>query len=102
MQTLLKRIPLTLIALFCLAAPAAARQTDYRVLSPNRKIELRIGTAGRVRYDVLLGGKALLRDSTLSIDIDRRTLGLDPKVRRAVPRAYEGWVEPAVRQKFAR
>lgn len=102
MQTLLKRTPLTLIALLCLAAPSAARQTDYRVLSPNRKIELKVNTAGRVSYDVLLGGKTLLRGSTLSLDIDGRTLGLDPKVRRAVPRVYEAWVEPAVRQKFAR
>ncbi|MFL6334177.1 MAG: glycoside hydrolase family 97 protein [Pyrinomonadaceae bacterium] len=102
MQTLLKRTPLALIALLCLAAPLVARQSDYRVLSPNRKIELRVGTAGRVRYELLLNGKTLLRDSTLSIDIDHRVLGLDPKVRKAVPRAYEGWVEPAVRQKFAR
>src|SRR3954471_20356648 len=102
MQTLLKRTPLALIALLCLAAPLVARQSDYRVLSPNRKIELRVGTAGRVRSELLLNGKTLLRDSTLSIDIDHRVLGLDPKMRKAVPRAYEGWVEPAVRQKFAR
>jgi alpha-glucosidase len=102
MHTLLKRTPLTLIALLCLSVPAAAQSPDYRVLSPDRRIELRIGTAGRVSYDVLLKGRVLLRDSTLSIDIDRRVLGPDPKVRRAVPRAYDGWVEPVVRQKFAR
>lgn len=102
MHTLLKRTPLLLIALLFLAAEAAARQSDYRVFSPNKKIELRIGTAGRVSYDVAVNGKAVLRDSTLSLDIDHATLGLDPKVRNAVPRAYDGWVEPVVRQKFAR
>jgi alpha-glucosidase len=102
MHTLLKRAPLTLITLLCLAAPAAARQSDFRVVSPNRKIELRINTAGRVRYDVLVNGETLMRDSTLALDIDRRKLGLDPRVRGAKPRAYEGWVEPAVRQKSAR
>ncbi|MBV8858766.1 MAG: glycoside hydrolase family 97 protein [Acidobacteria bacterium] len=102
MHTLLKRTMPLLFALLCLAAPAAARQSDYRVLSPNKKIELRVGTAGRVSYDVLVNGKAVLRDSTLSIDIDHRVLGLDPKVLKAVPRAHEGWVEPVVRQKFAR
>ncbi|HEX8187509.1 MAG TPA: glycoside hydrolase family 97 protein [Pyrinomonadaceae bacterium] len=91
-----------LLALLPLTAAAAGRQRDYRVLSPGRKIELRVGTAGRVRYDVLVNGRTLLRDSTLSIDIDGGTLGLDPKVRRAVPRAHDGWVEPAVRQKSAR
>ena len=93
---------LALIALLCLLVPAAAQTSDYRVLSPNRKIELQVHTAGRVSYDVSVNGKTLVRDSTLSIDIDRRVLGLDPKVRRAQPRAYDGWVEPVVRQKFAR
>ncbi|HEX8338482.1 MAG TPA: glycoside hydrolase family 97 catalytic domain-containing protein, partial [Pyrinomonadaceae bacterium] len=99
-----KRTLLSLIALLCLAAPAAARQQqqDYRVVSPNRRIELRVGTSGRVRYDVLVGGKTLLRDSTLSLDIDRRVLGLDPRVRSAKPRAHDAWVEPVVRQKSAR
>ena len=102
MHTLLKRTLLTLFALTCLAAPSAAQQSDYRVLSPDKRIEVRIATAERVRYDVLLNGKTLLRDSTLSIDVDHKTLGLNPKVRKAVPRAYDAWVEPVVRQKFAR
>jgi alpha-glucosidase len=101
MHTLLKRTLLLPITLLCLAAPAAA-QSDYRVLSPNRRIELRVGAAGRVRYDVLVNGKALLRDSTLSMVIDGGTLGLDPKVRRAKPSAHDRWVEPVVRQKSAR
>jgi alpha-glucosidase len=102
MHTLSKRTLLLLIALLCLAVTAAAQTSDYRVLSPDRRIELRIGAAGRVSYDVLLNGKTLLHDSTLSIDIDRRVLGLNPKVRQATPRAYDDWVEPPVRQKFAR
>jgi alpha-glucosidase len=102
MHTLSNRAPLVIIALLFLTAEAAARQPDHRVVSPSRRIELRVGTAGRVRYDVLVNGKTLLRGSTLSMDIDRRTLGLDPKVRRAVPRAHDGWVEPPVRQKSAR
>lgn len=102
MHILLKRIPLTLITLLCLAVPAAAQQTDWRVVSPNQKIEVRISTAGRVHYDVLVNGKTLLRDSTLSLDIDGRVLGLDPKVRAARPRVQDAWVEPVVRQKSAR
>jgi alpha-glucosidase len=102
MHTSLKRAALTLIALLFLTAGAAAQRADFRVVSPNRKIEVRISTAGRVSYNVLVNGKTLLRDSTLSIDIDGRVLGLEPKVRVARPRVYDAWVEPAVRQKSAR
>src|SRR5215207_9068293 len=102
MHNSLKRTLLSLIALLFLTAGAAAQPSDYRVLSPNRRIELRVGTAGRVRYDVLVNGKTLLRDSTLSIDIGRRVLGLNPRVKDAKPRAHDAWVEPVVRQKSAR
>ena len=67
MHTLLKRTLLALFTLLCLAVPAAARQSDYRVLSPNRRIELRVGTSGRVSYDVLVGGRALSRSTGESV-----------------------------------
>src|SRR5215218_9752989 len=99
MHNLLKRTSLALAALLLLAAGAAARQQDYRVVSPNRKIELRVRAGDRVRYDVLVNGRALLRDSTLSLDVEHRALGVNPKVLRAAPRSHEGFVEPVVRQK---
>src|ERR1044071_3765739 len=97
-----KRTLLLLVALLSLSVGAAARQTDYRVVSPNQRIELRVSTSGRVRYDVSVAGKTVLRESTLSIDIDGKTLGLAAKVRKATPRAHDAWVEPVVRQKGAR
>ncbi|HEX8118494.1 MAG TPA: glycoside hydrolase family 97 protein [Pyrinomonadaceae bacterium] len=97
-----KRTLLLLIALLCLAAGAAARQSDYRVVSPNKKIELRVGTSARLSYDVLVNGKTLVRGSTLSLDVEHRALGVNPKVLRAAPRSHDAWVEPVVRQKAAR
>src|SRR5690349_10697898 len=102
MHTTSKRSLLLFTALLCLAAPAAARQSDYRVFSPNKKIELKVGTAGRLSYDVLVNGKTVLRGSTLSLDVEHRELGVNPKVLRATPGAHDAWVEPVVRQKFAR
>ncbi|MBV8858245.1 MAG: glycoside hydrolase family 97 protein [Acidobacteria bacterium] len=102
MHTSSKRALPLLVVLFCLAVSASARQQGHSVFSPNRKIELRVYTSGRLSYDVLVNGKTLLRGSTLSLDVEHRALGLSPKVLRATPRAYEGWVEPVVRQKFAR
>jgi alpha-glucosidase len=100
MHTSFKRTTLALAALLCLAAGASAQ--TYSLRSPDRRIEVSIRTGERVRYDVLLNGRTLLRDSTLSIDIDHRTLGLNPKVKSAKEGGHDGWVEPVVRQKFAR
>jgi alpha-glucosidase len=100
MNHLLKKIPLMFAPLFCLAGVAVA-QSNYSLRSPDKRIEVKIRTGDRVRYDVLLNGRALLQDSTLSINIDQKTLGLEPKVKAAKERSYDQMIEPAVRQKAA-
>ena len=101
MEFLCKKAALVLIPLICLAVHAAA-QAGSSLFSPNKQIEVRIRTGDRLQYDVLLKGTPLLQNSTLSIDIDHNTLGLEPKVKAAKQRSYEGIVEPPVRQKFAK
>lgn len=86
----------------CMAATSVTAQTSYDLRSPNGRIEVRIRTAGQVRYDVLLNGRALLEDSTLALDVEHKKLGLDPKVLDAKTRSNDQVVEPVVRQKFAR
>ncbi len=83
-------------------AVAAVTPTSFDLRSPDNRIEVRIRTAHQVRYDVLLKGKALLEDCPLSIDIDHKKLGMDPKVLSAKTRSYDQVVEPPVRQKFAK
>src|SRR5258707_1665281 len=63
-----------------LAAGDAKAQSSYDLRSPNNRIELRIRTANGIRYDVLLGGRAILQDCTLSIDVDHKRLGAEAKV----------------------
>jgi len=92
---------LTFLALSCLSRSAVA-QSNYAVQSPNRKIEVRILIGDRIAYDVLLNGKTLLQKSTLSIDINHQTIGLNPKVKDAKRSAVNREIEPVVRQKFAR
>ena len=77
-------------------------QTDYTLASPNKQIEVRVRTADRVQYDVLFKGTALLQNSTLSIDVDHHTLGVQPKVTAKKEATHDGVVEPVVHQKFAR
>ena len=87
--------------IFWLTALAMAQQ-DYSLLSPDKRIEIKIHVADRLNYDLLFKGKALLEDSRLSINIDHVDLGLNPKVASARESSSDRVLEPAVRQKFAK
>jgi alpha-glucosidase len=79
----------------------AAGQSSYDLRSPDKRIEVRIRTARNLRYDVLFKGSALLQNCTLSMDVDRRTLGIEPKVINAKERSHDEMIEPAIRLKSA-
>src|SRR5688572_2499717 len=90
-----------LLQLVCFAAPAVAQQT-YSLHSPDKKIEVRIRTGERFRYDVLFNGNLLMQDSALSIEINQTRLGLQPKVQNQRERTVNQEIVPAVPQKSAR
>src|SRR5690349_2602150 len=76
---------LPIIALTMILSPGgllaiAQTQGSYTLSSPNSHIQLNIQTGERLTYDVLVNGKPVVTKSTLSIDIDHTTLGLNPKV----------------------
>ena len=76
-------------------------QASYDLRSPDNRIEVRIRTSERLRYDVLLDGKPLLENCSLSLDVEHKKLGLEAKVLEAKERVNDQIVRPAVRQKFA-
>jgi alpha-glucosidase len=80
----------------------AKAQSSYDLRSPNNRVELRIRTANGIRYDVLLGGRAILQDCTLSIDVDHKKLGAEAKVLKHKESNQDRVLEPVVRQKFAK
>jgi alpha-glucosidase len=86
----------------CALAPDESVAATHTLKSPDGRIELRVRADDLLRYDVLLKGAALLRDSTLAMTIDRTTLGATPKVASAKTRAVDRWIEPPVKQKAAR
>ena len=96
---------LVLLLIFCLAenlAENAMDQSGYSLHSPDQKIEVRIRTADRIKYDIVFNGNALLQDSALSIKIDRVTLGLQPRVKTTNERTVNQEIVPAVPQKSSR
>jgi len=100
MESLCKKAVFVLMVLMLVGTAAA--QSSYSLLSPNKQIEMKIRAGDRIQYDVLFKGTPLLQKSTFSIDIDHNTLGLQPRVKDAKTRTYDGTLEPAVRQKFAK
>lgn len=80
----------------------AGAQSSYDLRSPDNRIEIRIRTAERIRYDVLLKGKALLENCTLSLDVEHKQLGIQPKVIDAKKATHDELITPVVRQKFAK
>jgi len=101
MNGLPRTLSLMLAPCLWLAGNAAA-QSSYSLRSPDKKIEVRIRAGNRMQYDVLMNGKTLLQDSTMSIRIDQTTLGRDVKVKSAKERSADRMLDPPVRQKFAR
>src|SRR5260370_2951550 len=77
-------------------------QRRYELRSRNTKIEVRIRTANGIRYDVLLGGRAILQDCSLSLDVDHKKLGVPAKVLKHKESSHDEVLEPVVRQKFAK
>lgn len=77
-------------------------QGSYDLRSPDGQIEVRIRTAGQVRYDVVLKGRAVMENCTVSLDIEHKKLGIEPKVIDTKQRSEDRIIEPVVRQKFAK
>src|SRR5437016_14075057 len=82
----------TMVSSFFVAGHALA-QSNYSLRSPDQRIEVRIRLADRIRYDVLLNGKALLQDSTLSLKTSSTILGPNPRVKDAKKRSVDQWIK---------
>jgi alpha-glucosidase len=95
-------IILALTILGTLTFQTATAQSSYDLRSPDGRIELRIRTADRLQYDLVLKGTAVLESSTISLDVEHQKLGVKPKVLDAKTRSSDQVVEPIVRQKFAK
>jgi len=90
-----------LLTVSILSSGIAATQSHYTLRSPDNRIEVRIRAAERMEYDVLLGGRTLLENSTFSLDVEHKTLGLQPKVIDSKERSSDQVLKPTVRQKSA-
>jgi alpha-glucosidase len=80
----------------------ASAQSNYTLLSPDNRIEVKVRASDRIRYDVSYKGQPVLRDAQISMDVEHKTLGASPKVLQTKQRSEDKILEPVVRQKFAK
>ena len=97
----MRTLSILLLALLAMGSGMAIAQTSYDLKSPDGRIEVRIRTVRQIRYDVVLRGTSLLENAPLSLDVEHKKLGIEPKVLNAKQRSSDEIVEPVVRQKFA-
>jgi alpha-glucosidase len=77
-------------------------QSSYSLRSPDQRIEVRIHTAGQLRYDVLLNGTLLLQNSRLSMSINHINFGTHPIMKSSKQRSENKEIISPVPQKSAR
>src|SRR5436190_2534467 len=63
--------------------------TTHDISSPNGRIQAKIQTSERITYDVTVAGKSVIQSSTLALDIDHKTLGLNPVVKMSRPSSVD-------------
>ena len=103
LRTWLLTIFLMLISVPVLSFNAVAQNpSSHNLTSPNGHIQLNIQTGERLTYDVLVNGKPVASKSTLSIDIDHTTLGLNPRVTASKPGSVDREISCPVPHKAAK
>src|SRR5581483_9338648 len=90
-----------LLVLLALLSANSSGQSSYELQSPDKRIQIRVRTAGQLRYDVVLKGRAVLENCAISLDVEHQRLGAQPKVMDAKTSSHDQVVVPVVRQKFA-
>jgi alpha-glucosidase len=85
-----------------LFASQASADTNYSLKSPDNRIEVEVKVANKITYDVSLNGRQLIKDSSLSLSVDGKTLGENPQVKSVKKDSADRVLEPVVKQKFAK
>jgi alpha-glucosidase len=91
-----------LVGSMVLSGGVAMADANYSLHSPDNRIEVAIHVAKKITYDISLNGRVLMKDSTLGINVDGKTLGDNPQVKSSKKDSSDKTLEPVVRQKFAK
>ncbi|MGH7595600.1 MAG: glycoside hydrolase family 97 protein [bacterium] len=89
-------LPMSLV--FSLAVQTAEK--SYRLLSPDKKMEVKIRVQDQITFSILHNGQEVLAPSTLSMALDNNSmLGASPSVKSAKARSVKEEIKPVLPEK---
>jgi alpha-glucosidase len=86
----------------CWLSPSVRAQASFDLVSPDKRVEVRIRTEQGIHYDVIYDGREILHDCTMSLAVDHTVFGKEVKVLSSKENHVDDVLTPVVRQKFAR
>ena len=97
-----RRIVSIVIFVFAILIRSGLPSNDYEVLSPDKKIRLKIDIDQQVHYSVFHESQEILIPSPISMTIkDKGKLGFQPVLEKATQRSVDQEIRPVVRVKGA-
>jgi alpha-glucosidase len=96
------RLILISILLFTTTTVSAHVPVDYDLQSPDKRIQIKLHLGERLSYDVVVGGKTVLVNCSLSLDVDHKQLGLNPQVKATKLGSVDRELQAVVPQKSAK
>ena len=102
MQKLIGLVILLALPILYTNKASASLATSYDLSSPNGHIQIKIQAGERITYDIVVNSKTVIRNATLSLDIDHANLGANPKVNGTKNDSVERDIQCPVPQKSAK
>jgi len=102
MQKLIGFVILLALPILYTNKASASLASSYDLSSPNGHIQIKIQAGERITYDISVNGKTLIRNATLSLDIDHTNVGVNPKVNGTKNDSVERDIQCPVPQKSAK
>ncbi|BDD08576.1 alpha-glucosidase [Fulvitalea axinellae] len=95
-------LSICLLALVCVSSLSVGWAKDYKLSSPDGKINITVSDNGGFRYAVDFNGRQVLKPSAFAMEMDGYSpFGTSPRVSRVKRRSVNETLKPTVARKFA-
>ena len=94
---ILKKLSASLVVILTICTTLSAE--SYEIKSPDSNIILEVSITDKIEYSVNYQDKIILLPSSLSLNIDNKTFGINPKIKHVQMNYLKGVLEPVLKVK---